>query len=49
MRDSPFVDHFGPEVQFDGAFSGQVPPKSLSTFGSEKGQVKCVTWKLTRP
>jgi hypothetical protein len=32
-RDSPLTDHAGPGVQSDGAFSGQVPPKSLSTFG----------------
>jgi len=27
--DAPFGDHFGPPVQFDGAFVGHVPLRSL--------------------
>jgi len=35
-QDTPFVDHMGPCVQFDGAFSGHVPPKSLEAVQGEK-------------
>ena len=34
-------DHVCSVVQCNGAFAGQVPPRSLKTFGSEKSQVTC--------
>jgi hypothetical protein len=36
--DAPFGDHLGPGVQFDGAFVGQAPNKSLEAVMCEKYQ-----------
>ena len=33
---APFVVHLGPTVQFDGAFCGQVPLRSLEAAQGEK-------------
>ena len=34
--DEPFGDHLGPPEQFDGAFPGHVPPRSLQSARDEK-------------
>jgi hypothetical protein len=48
-EDAPFGDHVGPGVQFDGAFRGQVPPRSLETSRVRSAEIQRVKRGLTRP